>query len=174
MECCGWGERLEGCRHDAGENSHQCPRVQTRVIGVQDETHKRGIVYDRPLSGLSLTPIPPQHDISPAKKQSIGIAPRTEVLRGRRASMRHWGGQGRGTATNQSILGPPRSGAKSKNWGPPSCPRAYSESISYLDHFVLPTPTSHDHIYIQLVTPRPERPARTQIRTFGHLQHHQR
>ena len=29
---------------------------------------------------------------APAKKQSVGIAPRTEALRGRRAGMRHWGG----------------------------------------------------------------------------------
>ena len=111
---------------------------------------------------------------APAKKRSIGVAPRTEALRGRRASMRQWGGKGRGTATNQSISGPPRSGAKSTSWGPLSCPRGYSESISHLDHFVLPTPTGHDHIYIQLVTPRPERPARTQIRPFRPLQHHQR
>ena len=111
---------------------------------------------------------------APAKKPSIVIAPRTEALRGRGASMRHWGGQGRSTATNQSISGPPRSGAKSTSWAPQSCPRGYSESISHLDHFSLPPPTSYDHIYIQLVAPRPERPARTQIRTFGPLQHHQR
>ena len=110
---------------------------------------------------------------APAKKQSISIAPRTEVLRGRRASMRHWGGQGRGVATNQSISGPPRSRAKSTSWGPLSCPRGYLESISNLDQFSLPPPTGY-HLYIQLVTPRPERPARTQIRPFRPLQHHQR
>ena len=157
-----------------GNNSHCCPRVQTRLCCFPDEAYKRRILYDRPLFARVCTPLPPQHDISPAKKQSIGIAPRTEALRSRRASMRHWGGQGRGTATNQSISGPPRSGAKSKNWGPLSCPRGYSESISHLDHFALPTPTGHDHIYIQLVTPRPERPARTQICPFRPLQHHQR
>ena len=174
MECCGWGERLEGCRHDAGENSHQCPRVQTRASGMHVESHERGIVYDRPFPAKPGLHSPHSTTSAPAKKQSIGIAPRTEALRSRRASMRHWGGQSRSTATNQSILGPPRSGAKSMSWGLLSCPRGYSESISHLDHFVLPTLTGHDHIYIQLVTPRPERPARTQIRTFGPLQHHQR
>ena len=150
MECCGWGDRLEGCPH--GENSHQCPRVQTRVSDINVGAPKRGILYDKPLSGRTLMSIPPQHDIS-SREETVDrhtCSSTNRALRGRRASMRHWGGQGRGTATNQSISGPPRSGAKSKNWGPLSCPRGYSESISHLDHFSLPTPTGHDHIYIQL------------------------